>query len=114
MKIGELSKYDLETLEHDMKLCSLDGCWEPILDPPSKMQLLRLRQAGYFIGPNEEVMRLDCHGMLRECANGLPCRYYCCGVADGKCKQIELPSCGVSDGACLFTNKPCNSQCKEK
>lgn len=112
MKIDELSPHDRETLEHKMKFSSSHGCWEPILDPPSMMQLLYLRQAGYFIGPNQEVMKADVDGMLRECYMGLPCTYFCGGLANGKCKQIEFPSCGVADGACMFTGKPCNNHCK--
>jgi hypothetical protein len=90
----------------------LTGIVSPISDPPTSSQMFSLRTSGYVFGPNQEVLRLDMSGMLRECAHGLPCRYYCGGLADKKCTQREFPRCGMADGACLLTNVPCNSFCK--
>jgi hypothetical protein len=112
MKIKDLNNIDRETLEHTIKMASLDKIREDIADPPTKKQLQLLRFNGYCIGPNQEVRRLDCAGMLRECYNGLPCYWRCGGLADGKCKQIEFPSCGVADGACMLTGEPCNKYCE--
>ncbi len=111
MKISELNNWDKETLRFLAR--ERDMINKPLADPPTSGQLLNLRINGYVIGPNQEVLKIDCHGMLRECLHGIPCRHSCCGLADGKCTQRPFPSCGVPDGTCSLSDKPCFNYCKE-
>ena len=111
MKIKDLPQWPRETLKFAARPL-LDGPCMPLADPPTAQQLHSLKVHGYFIGPDQEVLRCDMFGMLRECVHGIPCTYDCQGWTSGRCSQRPFPKCGVADGACLLTGKLCNSSCK--
>lgn len=96
MKISELNQWDRETLEFDAR-SFLDDHNHQIHEFKAR-HYHALRCSGYAIGPDSEVYKYDSHGMLRECANGIPCRHWCQGAASGKCTQIPTPEDGCPTG----------------
>ena len=97
MKLSELNKWDQGTLEVAAR-CFLDDYKNHPVSEFTDRQYLCLRSSGYVIGPNDELLMLDQFGKLRECAYGIPCRYLCGGLADGKCSQHPFPKDGVPTG----------------
>lgn len=113
MKLHELSEFQREQL-YFASWPLLDSIPRELLgDVPTEQQLLAMRiRKGIVIGPNQEVLRIDQEGKLRECKNGIPCAYYCVGVADGQCTQRPCPPCNIPEGTCKLSEEPCHSYCR--
>lgn len=76
-------------------------------------QLRALAHNRYYVGPDLELYVCDLEGYLRTCANGIPCRYRCGGLARGHCKQVmKARSCGMVGGVCIHRNQKCNAYCE--